>query len=218
MKSRFIYIILAIMLVILVTPFIRHSGITGHLFTTLLAAMIPLTSFYALTADKKRALIILIIAAPFVILDGLSMFFATRYLMIAAISFGTILYLYIVVLLVINLLSYRVITADLIYCAISTYFLIGVMWAGIYFILEGISPGSFSGISETADLLYFSFVTLTTVGFGDITPQSILAKRLAVFEAAMGGIYLAVIIAMLVGRYMSMQSEQDSESETRLKK
>ena len=218
MKSRFIYIILAIMLVILVTPFIRHSGITGHLFTTLLAAMIPLTGFYALTADRKRALIILIIAAPFVILDGLSMFFANRYLMIAAISFGTILYLYIVVLLVINLLSYRVITADLIYCAISTYFLIGVMWAGIYIILEGISPGSFSGISETADLLYFSFVTLTTVGFGDITPQSILAKRLAVFEAAMGGIYLAVIIAMLVGRYMSMQSEQDSESETRLKK
>lgn len=210
--------ILAIMLVILVTPFIRHSGITGHLFTTLLAAMIPLTSFYALTADRKRALIILLIAAPFVILDGMSMFFANRYLMIAALSFGTILYLYIVVLLVINLLSYRVITADLIYCAISTYFLIGVMWAGIYIILEGISPGSFSGISETADLLYFSFVTLTTVGFGDISPQSILAKRLAVFEAAMGGIYLAVIIAMLVGRYMSMQSEQDSESETRLKK
>jgi hypothetical protein len=218
MKSRFLYIILAIILVIIVTPFIRNSGITGHLFTTLLAAMIPLTSFYALTADRKRALIILFIAAPFVILDGMSMFFANRYLMIAAISFGTILYLYIVVLLVINLLSIRVITADLIYCAISTYFLIGVMWAGIYIILEGISPGSFSGISETADLLYFSFVTLTTVGFGDITPQSILGKRLAVFEAAMGGIYLAVIIAMLVGRYMAMQAAQDSESETRLKK
>jgi hypothetical protein len=218
MKSRFLYIILAIILVIIVTPFIRNSGITGHLITTLLAALIPLTSFYALTADRSRALIILFIAAPFVILDGMSMFFANRYLMIAAISFGTILYFYIIVLLVINLLSYRVITADLIYCAISTYFLIGVMWAGIYIILEGISPGSFSGVSETADLLYFSFVTLTTVGFGDITPQSILGKRLAVFEAAMGGIYLAVIIAMLVGRYMSMQAEQDSESETRLKK
>ncbi|MGD8882903.1 MAG: ion channel [Desulfobacterales bacterium] len=206
------------MLVILVTPFIRHSGITGHLFTTLLAALIPLTSFYALTADRNRAIIILFIAAPFVILDGMSMFFTNRYLMIAAISFGTILYIYIIVLLVINLLSYRVVTADLIYCAISTYFLIGVMWAGIYIVLEGISPGSFSGISETADLLYFSFVTLTTVGFGDITPQSILGKRLAVFEAAMGGIYLAVIIAMIVGRYMTMQAEQDSESELNSKK
>jgi hypothetical protein len=206
------------MLVILITPFIRYTGITGHLITTLLAALIPLSSFYALTADRNRAIIILFIAAPFVILDGMSMFFTNRYLMIAAISFGTILYIYIIVLLVINLLSYRVVTADLIYCAISTYFLIGVMWAGIYIVLEGISPGSFSGISETADLLYFSFVTLTTVGFGDITPQSILGKRLAVFEAAMGGIYLAVIIAMIVGRYMTMQAEQDSESELNSKK
>ena len=92
------------------------------------------------------------------------------------------------------------------------------MWTGIYAIVEGIFPGSFSGISETADLLYFSFVTLTTVGYGDIAPQFILAKRLAVLEAAMGGIYMAVIIAMIVGRYMSMQTEQDSESKTRIKK
>jgi hypothetical protein len=217
MKSRFIYIILAIMLVILVSPFIRHTGKTGHLLTTMLAAMVPLTSFYALTADRNRAIIILLIAAPFVLLDGMSMFFTNRYLMIASISFGTILYFYIIVLMVNNLLSYRVITADLIYCAISTYFLIGVMWSGIYIVLEGISPGSFSGISETADLLYFSFVTLTTVGFGDITPQSIIGKRLAVFEAAMGGIYLAVIIAMIVGRYMTMEEKPDSKTEINLK-
>ena len=210
--------ILAIMLVILVTPFIRHSGNAGHLFTTLLAAMIPLTSFYALTADRKRAIIILLLAAPFVILDGMSMFFANGYLLIAAISFGVVLYFYIVVLLVNNLLSHRVITADLVYCAISTYFLIGVMWAGIYMVLEGISPGSFSGLSEAGDLLYFSFVTLTTVGFGEITPQTIISKRLAIFEAAMGCIYLAVIIAMIVGRYMSMAEKQDSESEINFKK
>jgi voltage-gated potassium channel Kch len=92
------------------------------------------------------------------------------------------------------------------------------MWAGIYTVHEGISPGSFSGLSETTDLLYFSFVTLTTVGFGDVAPISILAKRLAIFEAAMGSIYMAIIIAMIVGRYMSMQVEQDSESETSSKK
>jgi voltage-gated potassium channel Kch len=76
-------------------------------------------------------------------------------------------------------------------------------------VLEGISPGSFEGISETTDLLYFSFVTLTTVGYGDIIPQSVLAKRLTVFK---DGIYMALIIAMIVARYMSMQTERDFES------
>ena len=74
------------------------------------------------------------------------------------------------------------------------------MWAGLYTVLEGISPGSFSGTSETADLLYFSFVTLTTVGFGDMAPLSILAKRFAIFEAAMGSIYMAIIIALNHGK------------------
>ena len=214
MKSRFIYVILAIILVLLVNPFIRHTGTIGSFFSTILITMIPLASFYALTKERNRALIILLVAAPFVILDGLNMFFSNRYLMVVAYSFATFLYFYIVVLSVRNLLSQRVITANLIYCAISIYLLIGIMWAGIYVVLEGISPGSFSGISDTADLLYFSFVTLTTVGYGDMAPQSILAKRLAVFEAAMGGIYMAVIIAMIVGRYMSLQAEQDSVKES----
>jgi hypothetical protein len=201
------------MLTILISPYIRDIGKAGHIFTTLLVAMIPLTSFYALIADRNRAIIILFLAAPFVVLDGMSMFFAYRYLMIAAISFGTILYFYIIILLVKNLLSYRVVTANLIYCAISTYLMIGFMWSGIYIILEGIYPDSFSGISEAGDLLYFSFVILTTVGFGDITPQSIISKRLVVFEAATGCIYLAVIIAMIVGRYMSMQEKHEIKSE-----
>jgi hypothetical protein len=110
--------------------------------------------------------------------------------MVVGYCFGTILYLYIVVLLLKELLSQKVITANLIYCAISIYLLIGVMWAGVYTVQEGISPGSFSGLSLTTDLLYFSFVTLTTVGFGDVAPLSILAKRFAIFEAAMGSIYM----------------------------
>jgi hypothetical protein len=218
MTNRFIYIILTIMAVLLVNPFIRPLGKIGYFFATLLITMIPLASFYALNEDRKRAIIILFICAPFVILDGINMFFTNRYLMVVAYSFGTILYFYIIVLLVRNLLTQRVITANLIYCAISIYLMIGIMWAGIYVVLEGISPYSFSGASETPDLLYFSFVTLTTVGFGDVAPLSILGKRLAVFEAAMGGIYMAVIIALIVGRYMSLQSGKDSKREINSKK
>jgi hypothetical protein len=103
------------MLVLLVNPFIRPLGLIGHFFSTVFLAMIPLASAYALTEDRKKAIIVLFIAAPFVIFDGLNVIFTNRPLMVVAFSFGTILYFYIVALLVKNFLSIRVITADLIY-------------------------------------------------------------------------------------------------------
>jgi hypothetical protein len=213
MNSRFIYIILAIMLVLLVDPFIRPYGLVGHLLSTIFVAMIPLSSALAVTEDRKKAITIFFIAAPFVIIDSLNFYFDSHLLMVIAMGFATFLYLYIVLLLVKILLTIKTVTADMIFCAISIYLLIGMMWAGVYTVVEGISPGSFAGASEAVDLIYFSFVTLTTVGFGDVVPVSVLGKRLAVFEAAMGSIYMAVIVAMIVGRYMSMQSRQESENE-----
>jgi len=218
MKSRFIYIIFAIMLVLTVHPFLRPLGLFGHLFSTLIIAMVPLSSAFALAENRKKTTIILLITVPFVMLDGVNYFFKIHSLMIVAFSFGTALYFYISYSLVKNILSIKLVTADLIYCAISTYFLIGMGWTGIYIIVEGISPGSFSGKSEPVDLLYFSFVSLTTVGYGDVVPLSVLGQRLAVLEAAMGSIYMAVIVAMIVGRYMLMHLERESESDTSLKK
>ncbi len=204
MNSRFIHIILAIMLVLLVFPFIRPLGLTGHLVSALFVALIPLSSVYALTGDKKTTMVIFLFATPFVVLDALIYFFPSRLLLVVAYSCASFLYFYIVFLLVKNLLSITVVTSDLIYCAIATFLLIGIGWAGVYTVVEAVSPGSFSAETETGDLLYFSFVTLTTLGYGDILPTSILGKRLAVIEAAMGSIYMAVIIALIVGRYISM--------------
>jgi hypothetical protein len=210
MKSRFIYIIIAIMLVMLLNPYLRSLGLFGNVFSTLILAMIPLSCGMVLTRNRNNAIIILLVAAPFIILDGLSFFNTSHLLMILKLGFASFLYFYIVYLMVKHLLSIKVVTADMIYCAISTYLLIGIGWAGIFGVVEAVAPGSFSG-TPAIDLLYFSFVTLTTLGFGDILPLSILAKRLVIFEATMGSIYMAVIVAMIVGRYMSMQ---DGESES----
>jgi len=209
MKSRFVYIVFAIILVVLINPFIRHAGTIGWLTSTLFIAMIPMASYYALSGDRKRAIIIILLSAPFVILDAINLFYAQRYFFVIMYSFGTLLYLYIIILLLKNLLSQRKITTDMIYCAISIYLLIGIMWAGVFAILESVSPGSFSVASGSLDFFYFSLVTLTTVGYGDVAPLTVLSKRLAVFEAAMGSIYMAIIVALIVGRYLSAQPDQD---------
>lgn len=104
------------------------------------------------------------------------------------------------------------ITADKIYGAICVYLLIGYAWAFAYALLEQIQPGSFSFpaeetaaaeyIARVMRMRYFSFVTLTTVGFGDILPRSSAARTFATLEAIMGQMYLAVLVARLVGLHI----------------
>ena len=93
--------------------------------------------------------------------------------------------------------------------AVCVYLLLGVIWAMAYTIIEMVSPGSFAGFSPMADLgwdsewLYFSFVTMTTLGYGDILPVSATARGFAYMQAIVGQFYIAVLVAGLVGAYVS---------------
>jgi len=89
--------------------------------------------------------------------------------------------------------------------AIAVYLLLGMIWAMLFALLELLVPGSFRGLSSTGanadfmDLLYFSFVSLTTMGFGDITPVLPLARYLTFMEGIVGQLYLAIMVSSLVG-------------------
>jgi hypothetical protein len=86
--------------------------------------------------------------------------------------------------------------------AVAAYLLLGVIWAYAYALLALLRPGAFSGPVSAADgpraWLYFSFVTLTTVGYGDVLPVHPAARSLAMLEAVTGPLYLAILIARLV--------------------
>jgi voltage-gated potassium channel Kch len=82
------------------------------------------------------------------------------------------------------------------------------MWAFIYTFLELVDPASFNiDLSRPEGYLlvfqYFSFVTITTLGYGDVTPVTEVAKAFAVLEAVVGQLYLVIIVAWLVGTYKS---------------
>lgn len=94
------------------------------------------------------------------------------------------------------------------------YLLIGGTWAGIYSLVEAVAPGSFAfdralnpdGVIRTFDLIYFSFTSLTTMGYGDLVPATSHARSFAVLEAIVGVMYLATIISRLVGIYITRSS------------
>ena len=100
--------------------------------------------------------------------------------------------------------------------ALCVYVLIGVIWAMLYQLLEGFQPGSFSGLGQQGHalswrFLYFSFVTLTTLGYGDVLPLSLYAQSLTYMETVLGQFYLAVLVAALVSAYLS---DRENTSET----
>jgi hypothetical protein len=86
--------------------------------------------------------------------------------------------------------------------AVGGYLLFGLAWAEAYELVETLQPGSFSGAidpdSRRSGFAYFSFVTLTTVGFGDVLPVSPAARSLAMSEAVFGPLYIAILLARLV--------------------
>lgn len=110
-----------------------------------------------------------------------------------------------------NLLKFvlhqKVITTELIYGSLAIYFVFGLAWASIYQFHEIIYPGSFSLPDSTTlnqsfifQMWYFSMVTLTTLGYGDISPVTMSARVFVVMEAILGQFYLAVLVATLIGK------------------
>jgi hypothetical protein len=102
------------------------------------------------------------------------------------------------------------VTAARLQGAVAVYLLLGIAWASAYGIVEYVFPGAFSSAGaqpvSNYDWVYFSFVTLTTVGYGDIVPVHRVARSLAIGEALTGQLYIAVLLARLVSLTVSSRS------------
>ena len=98
--------------------------------------------------------------------------------------------------------------------AICIYLLMGIAWAEAYLLVERLFPGSIPALSgenwrhHVEDALYFSYITLTTLGYGDISPAQPLARYLAYIQAVVGQFYIAIVVASLIGAKMSDDSRE----------
>jgi hypothetical protein len=122
------------------------------------------------------------------------------------------------VVIVASLFRRQALTPDSVFGAICGYLLLGMAWGVLYAMLDTAWPGSFEVGNRLAEQVradqsrvplftYYSFVTLTTVGYGDVTPLSAPARTCAWLEALTGQFYLAVLVAGLVGALLSRKSE-----------
>lgn len=120
-------------------------------------------------------------------------------------------FIYIVLSVILDIMRQDRVSLFTLLEAVNGYLLLGIMFISLVGFCEFIIPGSYiiKGDNEAMELVYYTLVTLTTVGYGDITPQLPIAKSLSMVIAVCGQFYIAVVVAIIVGKYASgMGSKQ----------
>lgn len=208
--SNFFYLLAALLFFLVVLPITEDldvvSGEIGRLIAYTCIFIIGVWSMQGSPA-RFRVSIALVIAG--MLLNALAFAYdSPGYL------FGSIATLFVFLLLAIihalkQVLFSTEVTANRLVGVICVYLLLGTLWALMYTVVELAMPGSFRGLGDLslADRdniwIYFSFVTLTTLGYGDITPVTGTARVLVYTQAVVGIFYIAVLVAGLVGAYMA---------------
>lgn len=184
-------------------PILKRLG--SEMFSILLYNLTLLAAIYATSSDRLRVYKGISLVIPAMAFSWLTVLYPGVGWLVAAKAFFILLVLgYTIVCLLIYIFTSQAISLDQILGSISIYFLLGHGFSLTFFSLETLVPGSFAGLSVNSkgpDLMYYSFVTLTTLGYGDILPVSLQARSLAALEAVTGVLYVAILVARLIGLY-----------------
>jgi len=210
-KARFLVLLILILLMLVLPPFLDQFIQTRILLDVFLT-VIFLLIIYTIRLKKSRAIIALILVLPLIVSTWSAYFVEIKTLSLLTRIFGALFFGYAAINILRIIVKSEKVTKETIFAAIVAYLLIALMWAFLYMILELATPGSFSlpdwgAWGETMRFEYLSFVTITTLGYGDITPVTDKASALVIIEAVVGQIYLVVLVAWLVGMYVSRRSK-----------
>lgn len=212
-RSKFSMILLVMVLVFLfivpVLPVRAHQIV----FNTLLTGIL-ISAAGAMDRERKRMFIIAIAAILF---EWLTYFLKMPVLISLS---QTVLFLYfllIVIGLIVQVATTAKVTARVIVESITGYLLLGIVYSLIIMVVARNIPAAYAfggvvteiGVKgwQLSDYLYYGFVTFTTLGYGDVVPLVPAAKSISVLASVTGQLYLAVLVAMLVGKFLSGRQE-----------
>lgn len=206
-EGSFLTLLVCLTLLAVVNPFtdVYHDPIIPDIFTSI----VLFAGLWSLYHNKKVMWLGLLLLLPALAGRWCYLYWQNTELIFLSSASTAAFMLFNCYAILLYILRQRQPRPDTVYGGICIYLFLGFLWSELYVITELFTPGSFSltqeGLSLTAiksELNYFSFVTLATLGYGEITPMSNMARTLAVIEAVTGQMFVAVFIARLVGFHL----------------
>ena len=220
-RFKFRTLLILLLLLAIMDPVLKELGDFGLMFLDVIFTVALLTALYSVSSNRRLLITGILLVTPIFVL-GLSNYAKTDfYLTLLVYTLATAFFVLVGVSILIHIMAEDRVTVDLIYGSACVYFLIGFAWAIFYGFIGVLLPGSFElkgTVMSHPDLLgqygflndnlaYYSFVTLTTVGYGDIIPLTGPAKMSSALEAVVGQLYIALLVARLVGLQISQSME-----------
>lgn len=203
-----IHLLVIILVSFLLYPFFPKSvKLFGISLVSLVFLFTILAALRTIIKDTKKFRVYVSIACTSMALSIVASWIPEDFLIISqilkvcAFIIFIMFYAFAIYVMLTKLFQSRSVTMDSILGGICIYFLLGHLWLAMYHFIVVIDPNAISATGST-ELFYFSYTTLTTLGFGDIVPQNGFAMVLVNLEAIVGQMYIAVLIARLVGLYV----------------
>jgi voltage-gated potassium channel len=214
-----VQLLIAIVLWMLATPFIdalRYGDLIGALLLTL----VLFSAVLMVGATRRKLVLSIVLVLPAFVGKWINHFKPDAMPVEVFQATAVLFVAFVVANLFRFILTAPRVNREVLCAAVSNYLMLGIIWAFAYLLLAELVPDAFAFTAGPAserlmdgfNALYFSFVTLSTVGFGDILPVSRFARMLAIVEAATGIIYMTVVIARLVALYSSEGSRNRPEN------
>jgi len=192
-------------------PFVEEAK-GGDVIVSILLSLVLLSAVLAVADRKGVFFIALLLAIPAIVGRWISHFRPDLVPPPVFLVAGLALIAFVVANLLRFVLRAPSVNTEVLCASISAYLMLGLLWTVAYWLVAQVTPNAFAfntGPKETMvgfNAFYFSFITLSTVGYGDITPVSRIARWLAATEAMTGLLYVTVLIARLVSLYSTRKS------------
>jgi hypothetical protein len=215
-EFRFLILLISLFGTILIPPYFTDMAIFNHLWRVTFSAVL-IFALLSVVGTRRNMILIGILFVPTLVTTWLSEY-TEKTVYVYLDNFTTIIYLLVVAFFIIRFVfSARLVTLNVIYASMCLYLILALIWAAIYANLHIFYDGAFhfnipvlEAMANTADshtsvFTYFSFVTLSTLGYGDISPVNRVAQAWVSVEAMIGQFYIAIAMARLVSMYTAHQ-------------
>ena len=212
-SERFLILTVLILSLLIVGPILESFVAVSNLIDVFMTATV-ICMLYLITNRKRLLYFGGVLAGIMILTMWLDNFFEHDIFSTVSMVCGILLTLVVTKNTLMLIIKTETVSREVVYAAMLLYILIAKMWAMVYMLLYLIDAAAFNLPGGLGNLLlfeYYSFVTLTTLGFGDITPLTNVAKMFSALEAVIGQLYLVVVIAWFVGMRVATKSKNSGK-------